>query len=259
MRWGNALIAAGAVLLAAWWVGGDPLARAPLATAAAAVALAAVANAYNDYRDVAIDRVAHPERPLASGALSRRTALAVVAVSAVAAILLSAVAAPMIAAASAAIVVLMLAYSRWLKRLGLVGNLVVAVTASLPFLYGGWSVGRAAAALPLVAVAVPLHLAREIAKDLDDAPGDAPERRTLPVAAGSAAARAACLAALAAFALVLALFVWRRPRLAPPLLPAVALCLVAAGRVMASRRGGPLLLKSAMLCALAALAVERAW
>jgi len=37
---------------------------------------------------------------------------------------------------------------------------------------------------------VPLHFAREIAKDLDDAHGDASFRRTLPLRVGAATARA---------------------------------------------------------------------
>jgi 4-hydroxybenzoate polyprenyltransferase len=151
----------------------------------------------------------------------------------------------------------MLAYTPLLKPRGLPGNVAVSVLASLPFLYGGWSVGRPGPTLALVALAVPLHLAREIAKDLDDAPGDAGARRTLPVAAGPRAARAALLLALLAFLGVLGPFVAVRPRLALLVLPAVGLALLGAWRALRGRRGAPALLKASMLCAMASLLAAR--
>lgn len=255
VRWPNALIAAGGVVAGALWAAGRGAPLAPLLFAAgAATALTALANAFNDFTDREIDRVAHPERPLPSGTLRPFTALAVAATGAISGIVLAALARPALGALSAAVATLMVVYSTSLKRHGLPGNLVVAVLASLPFLYGAWAAGRPEAASALLALAIPLHLAREIAKDLDDAPGDAGVRRTLPVARGVAAARAALVAALVIFLAALAAMAWRRPRFAVAALPVVVLSCVAAWRATRGQRGGPLLFKSAMVCALFSLA-----
>ena len=254
VRWENALISAAGVGLGAWWAGGPALGRRAVIAAGAAAALAGVANAYNDYRDREIDAVAHPARPLPRGLLVPRDAVVVAAACAALGIALAAAARPALGALSVAVVGAMLVYSARLKRRGLPGNLLVALLASLPFLYGAWSVGRPAAAAPLLMLAVPLHLAREVAKDLEDAPADAAgERRTLPLVHGAGAARAVVLAALVAAAAAAAPLAGRRPLFAALALPAAALFALAARRSVAGRRGAPRLLKAGMLCAMAAL------
>ncbi|MFL5577066.1 MAG: UbiA family prenyltransferase [Gemmatimonadaceae bacterium] len=259
IRWPNALIAAAGVILGAWWAAGA-VARATWLAVLAAAALAALANAYNDYADVEIDRVAHPDRPLPRGELTPRAALATAAAAAALAALCSTAASPALGAATALVALLMVLYSVRLKRHGLVGNATVALLASLPFVYGAASVGRAAAGVPLFALAVPLHLAREVAKDLDDAAGDAARRRTLPLSRGAGAARATVVASLALFAVVSLLFFARRaPAAATLLLPALILVAAAARRAAAGAAGGPSLLKGAMLCAMAAAAALAAW
>ena len=252
VRWRNALIAALGVLLGAWWAGGAPFTREPLLAAVAAIALAAFANAFNDWCDVDIDRVAHPGRPLPAGALRPSQALGVTVIAAVAATVLATVVSPALGAVTILVLVVMREYSLRLKRRGF-GNAVVAVLASLPFLYGAWSVGEPAAALPLLALGIPLHFAREVAKDLEDAPADAAARRTLPVTLGAGRARGVFVAALLVFLAVLIPFALTRPLFALLVLPAVALCAAAARRVLAGRHGSPMLLKSAMLWAMVAL------
>lgn len=252
IRWHNALIAGAGVLLGAWWAGAEPLSRAPLLAAAAAVCLAAFANAINDWSDIEIDRLAHPRRPLPSGRLDPRDALVVAGAAAVAGVLLATLARPVLGVVSLVVLALMHQYGLRLKPGGL-GNIVVAVLASLPFLYGAWSVGRPGAASLLLGFAIPLHFAREVAKDLEDAAADAPRRRTLPVVLGPARTRGVFLAALLVFVAVLAPFALARPLFAVLVLPALLLCVAAASRVVRGRRGGPTLLKSAMLWAMAAL------
>ena len=257
VRWPNAAMAAAGVLLGAAWAG----AVRPgtwLATVAA-LGLTAFANSVNDLHDVALDSVAHPDRPLPSGAVSPASARLLAGASAVVAVLASAAARPALGALSVAVVACMLWYSAALKRRrGVVGNLLVALLASLPFLYGAWTAGRPDRGLALVALAMPLHFAREVAKDLDDAAADAPTRRTLPVVAGSRTARLAVLVASALFAVVAAAFFARRglPALSL-LLPALVGVAVAARRVVRAGAGAPTLLKASMLLAMAALAVER--
>jgi geranylgeranylglycerol-phosphate geranylgeranyltransferase len=243
------------VLVGAWWAGGEARAVPVLLAALAAMALTTFANAYNDYRDVEIDRVAHPERPLPSGRLTPAAARYLSLGAAAAGVFLSAGAHPWLVPLSWAVVVLMWAYSRRIKATGVAGNVVVAVLASMPFLYGAIVVGRPRAGLGLVAVAAPLHLAREIAKDLDDAAGDAGVRRTLPVARGARAARAALAAAVGVFVLALVPFAVRRPPFALWMVPGLALCIAAARRALSGRSGGATLFKTAMLAAMAALVV----
>lgn len=255
IRWENALLSALGVLLGAWWANGSVLAARTLVAAAAAVALTAVANAENDYQDLAIDRSAHPERPLPSGALRPAQARLVVASAAILSLVLSLALDVVLAALTVGVLALMLVYSRTLKTRGIVGNLTVALLASLPFVYGAWAAGRPIAALPLVAVAAPLHLAREIAKDLEDAHADAPLRRTLPVAYGGGVAAAAMVIALALFAAALWPLVTARPRLGALVIPAVILIGLAVGRALRGRRGSPSLFKAAMACAMASLVV----
>jgi 4-hydroxybenzoate polyprenyltransferase len=253
IRWENALIAAAGVLLGAWWAGGNPLSGAPLFAAGAAIALAAYTYAHNDMTDLAIDLVAHPDRPLAAGRLGMRDARLVTRIAPVVAIPLAMAARPALGVLSIGVLLLMLAYDRDLKQRGLPGNLTVALLASLPFLYGAWSVGAPRQALPLLAVAVPLHMAREIAKDLDDATADAGVRRTLPVAFGETAARGALIVALLVFIVALVPLALARPEFAVLIVPSLALTVAAARRVLAGQRGGPFLFKSAMLCAMASL------
>ena len=256
-RWPNALIAAAGVLAGAWWARGDLAAGPTWLAVLSAVALTAVANASNDIADVEIDRAAHPERPLPRGELSVRDATVLAVAGAAVGAGAAALLAPALGALAVGVALAMALYSWRIKRAGLPGNLLVALLASLPFLWGAWSAGDPRAAAPLVLLAMPLHLAREIAKDLDDAAADAPVRRTLPVRFGPAVARGALLLALLAFGAVLVPFAGERPRFAIAVLPVVLLVVLGALRALRGERGGPLLLKSAMVCAILSLAAAR--
>ena len=253
VRWENALIAAAGVAVGAWWAGGDPASPRVIAAASAAILLAAHANAYNDVRDAEIDAIAHPRRPVPGGSMTLRAALGVATVAAALAVVLSALARPVLGLVSVGVLALMVAYNRGVKRMGLPGNLLVAMLASFPFLYGAWAAGRPRASLALLALAIPLHLAREIAKDLEDAPGDAGRRRTLPIVLGARGARWALVAALGLFLAALVRFAAHRPLFAIVVTPAMAIAALGAYRVLRGDRGGPLLFKTAMVCAMASL------
>ena len=260
-RWMNALIAAGGVCIGAWWAGWGDLTAIAL-TALAAVGLTAAANIWNDMADVDIDRVAHPERPLVTGALSVDDADRFAIFAATAAVVCASNVSVLLGVASVAVLLVMRLYSPWLKRVGLVGNLVVSVLASLPFVYGSYAAGDWARGLPLVLIAVPLHLARELAKDLDDREADRVARRTLPLAAGVPFARIAIVVALAAsgaaLALGLAPLVKSHVLLLLALLPAMLALAFATARAWRGHPGSPAYFKLAMVCAMAALLVARA-
>ena len=258
VRGHNAAIAASGVLVGAWWAGGHVGSPPVLLAALSAFFLACFANAFNDAHDIAIDRIAHPTRPLPSGALTVADARMAYVASAVLALGAAAFALWALAVTSVVVLALMWAYTRFLKRAGLAGNLVVALLASLPFLYGAAAVGGWRPGLDLVLAAAPLHLARELAKDLDDVRGDSGHRRTLPVSAGRRTTLALIVAAAALHVwavLQLARYAQRLPTL---MIPAVVLLALGVRRAALARTGAPLLLKAAMLAAMVALVLARA-
>jgi geranylgeranylglycerol-phosphate geranylgeranyltransferase len=260
VRWANALTAAAGVVTGAWWAGwglGRPIALAALA----AVGLTAAANAWNDLADVAIDFVAHPERPLPAGRMSVATAERLGMAAATLAVIAASAVSVTLGVVSVTVLVLMKLYSPWLKRTGFAGNVLVSVLASLPFVYGSYAVGAWRLGLPLALIAAPLHLARELAKDLDDRDADAVARRTIPVVLGVRPTRALLLVALVCFGAALAIGLAplaRSPRVfAVALVPALAVLLLATARALRGRPGSPAYFKLAMVCAMAALLVAR--
>ena len=261
VRWANALTAAAGVIVGAWWAGWGSAASIALA-ALAAIALTAAANSWNDLSDLDIDRVAHPERPLPSGTISAAAAERIAMTAATCAVVCASAVSVALGVTTVGVLLLMRLYSPWLKRSGLVGNVVVSVLASLPFVYGSYAAGSGSSGVPLVLIAIPLHLARELAKDLDDREADRSTRRTLPVVAGVRPARVAIVAAIVAAGIAFALGV--APLVSSPavflaaLVPAMTALALATTRALRGRQGSPAFFKLAMVCALAALLVARA-
>jgi 4-hydroxybenzoate polyprenyltransferase len=255
-RWQNCLIAAAGVVVGAWWVGwanGPAVARA----AFAAMALAVATYSINDVMDFEIDFLTKPERPVAGGRISRRRGLEIAVVFALTGIVLAASVDATLGLLTIGVVAVAGVYSL-LKRFGLPGNLVVAVLASMPFLYGAWAAGNARGGFTLVAIAAPLHLAREISKDIDDRLGDAGLRRTVPIRWGLPVASVLILVALLAFAVQIIPIVRTVPGFELLILP--SLMLSARGALLSAHRrpGAPRAFKAAMLCAMAAFVIARA-
>jgi geranylgeranylglycerol-phosphate geranylgeranyltransferase len=261
VRWANALTAAAGVVVGAWWAGWGDASLVALA-ALAAIGLTAAANAWNDLADVDIDRVAHPDRPLVTGALSPHAADRIAMFAATGAVIAASDVSVVLGLCSVGVLLLMRLYSPWIKRAGFAGNIVVSVLASLPFAYGSCAVGHWERGLPLVLIAIPFHLARELAKDLDDRDADRGARRTLPIALGAPFARAAIIAALFASGIALAFglapLVKSPALLLAALTPAMVALALATMRAVRGRPGSPVFFKLAMVCAMAALLVARA-
>jgi geranylgeranylglycerol-phosphate geranylgeranyltransferase len=255
VRLPNGLVAAAAVIVGGRWAGASWWNPAVTLAAGSAVALTGVANAFNDYDDRAIDVIAHPERPIPSDAITPSLAVRVGAAAALLGIGLAAAATPALGAMSVVVVAVMLGYGRIKARSGVAANVIVATLGALPFLYGASAAGHPAAALPLLALAAPLHLAREVAKDVDDVDGDRGRRRTLPLVAGLSVARAVAVAAAGVAVLVLMIVGtrWRPPLMGALLLPAGLFALIGGWRLLRGSPGAATAFKVAMVLAIAVM------
>jgi geranylgeranylglycerol-phosphate geranylgeranyltransferase len=172
--------------------------RRLLLAAASAALVGGAANSLNDVFDLPIDRLNRPGRPLPMGLVTPGAARLLWGLGSLGGLLLAVrlSAAHVVMAAGA--VLLLVCYNALLKRLPLVGNVAVALLLGLALLYGGWAVGAPAASLVGAAFAFLTTLAREVVKDLEDAPGDALlGARTLPVRYGPEAAVGVVLLTLA--------------------------------------------------------------
>jgi len=145
--------------------------------------------AFNDYFDVETDKAnKRKDRPIASGEITKGTALAL---SGVAYVLGIACAVPLPQSAlyiTLLFTSLSLLYNWKLKLLPLVGNVYIAASMAIPFLFGNFVVSSALS-LPLLAIALVAFVAglgREIVKSAEDVEGDVKHRgaRTLPALVG---------------------------------------------------------------------------
>ena len=229
---------------------------------ASAIGLGAAGNTANDLFDLEADRINRPLRPLVTGAISHRAALLVAGVAGGLGLWAAWWVSGTLFVLGLAALAVMLAYSPALKSRGFLGNLAVAVVASMPLVYGAAAVGWWRAGLIPAALAAFLHLAREIVKDLEDMPGDlAIGRATVPIALGVDAGFFTAAATLALFvpvSLVPWIAGWYGPRYGSIVLlvdlGVVALIVRLAGRTLGGARAG---LKLAMAAGLLALLWER--
>jgi 4-hydroxybenzoate polyprenyltransferase len=184
VRGPNLLIAAGGILAGGWIaLRAIALPKELLFAALSGIAIGAVGNTWNDMRDVAADRVNRPHsRALAAGQVTPGAAALIVFAGTLLAIAFAGLVNGRQVLAAAAALAVMFIYSPLLKPRPLVGNVAVAVVAGSPPFYGALAVGTPAAGIVPWILAAWLHLVREIAKDVEDEPGDrAAGRRTLPI------------------------------------------------------------------------------
>lgn len=148
--------------------------------------------ALNDYFDIEADRLNKMERPLVRGAISPAFAVyfsaASLIVSSALAYLINEIAF-LIAVAFNIVAVL---YNWKLKDAPLIGNIYIAFTMAIPFVFGSFVVSDSlgSVALILAALGFVAGLAREIIKSVQDMEGDVKARgsKTLPVIIGKKAA-----------------------------------------------------------------------
>jgi geranylgeranylglycerol-phosphate geranylgeranyltransferase len=235
---------------ALWWAMGS------------AIGLGAAGNTANDLFDVEADRINRPLRPLVTGAISRRAAMLVAGVAGGLGLWAAWWVNGTLFVLGLAALVVMLVYSPLLKSRGLLGNVAVAVVASMPLVYGAAAVGYWRAGLVPATLAAFLHLAREVVKDLEDVPGDlAIGRATLPIGWGVDAGfftAAGVLAVFVPLSLVPWIAGWYGPRYGSLVLLVDLGLLALISRLVQRRLGGArAALKAAMAAGLLALLWER--
>lgn len=130
----------------------------------------------NDIYDVEVDRVNQPERPIPSGQLSVQGALRLSILMLLAGVAFSVLSLNQVAVAIA----LLFGFLSWLynaraKKAGLAGNLIVASSLAIPFIYGGVIGNGSIFSSLLLMMAFTAFFAgvgREIVKAMADVAGD---------------------------------------------------------------------------------------
>ena len=182
MRPLNCLIAALSVYVGAFaagvrWPGLDVC----LAALSAAF-IAGAGNAFNDVRDLDIDRINRPSRPLPAGHLTPRTALNFSIFLTLVGLALSWWLGPILGTLASAIVGALAMYSTLLKNKAFWGNFCIALISGLAFPYGALTTGALGRSWIAAGFAFLFHLGREIVKDIEDIEGDrAAGAGTLPL------------------------------------------------------------------------------
>lgn len=172
--------------------------------AVATLFVSASSNAWNDYRDIDIDRINQPQRPLPSGMVTPREALIFSVALAGLSIVLAAFINPTALVIAVASNLLLYAYSVWLKSTVLLGNATVALISAMSPVFGGVAAGNARPSLWLGAIIFVGILGREVLKTLADYEGDkAHQVRTIATAIGPRAARTVFFLLLGATAIVM--------------------------------------------------------
>jgi len=130
----------------------------------------AFGNLINDIKDIEIDRINNPMRPLPSGRVKKNIiwfmAFATMTISAAASFFLGKT--PFLVVTAA--LVLLIFYSLYLKKT-VFGNIAVALTAGLSFVFGGVISSNVFSVVPAI-FSIFIHLPREILKDVMDMKGD---------------------------------------------------------------------------------------
>jgi len=154
------------------------------------VFISAAANSWNDYRDIEIDRVNQPKRPLPAGMITPEAAwIFSLVVAGLSLVLAAFVNWPVFLIAFFSNLLLYF-YSWKLKSTVLLGNMTVAAISALSAIYGGLAAGNARPSLWLAAVIIVGILGREVLKTLADYEGDLRQQcKTIATVWGRRAAR----------------------------------------------------------------------
>lgn len=137
-----------------------------------AALVAASGNVINDYFDVEIDKIVHPERPLAEGIISKKNALIFYLFLITIALVASSFLTTEIFIVVLITITILFLYSAYLKKILLMGNIIISFLTGLAFLFGGIAVGNVKAAIIPAVFAFLTNFIREVVKDTEDIEGD---------------------------------------------------------------------------------------
>ncbi len=148
------------------------------------------AFAMNDLIDIKTDKINRKiNRPLISGDLSPQFALIITIVSFAFALIFAYLVNPIIFFLTLIINLFAMCYNIWLKDLPLVGNIYIAFTMAIPFVFGNYVISETLNPLNIFIALMGfcVGLGREIVKTVEDIEGDIKARKskTLPVIIGS--------------------------------------------------------------------------
>ena len=198
----NCLITALAVYVGAFTAGVRWPSAPVLLAALSAALIAAAGYISNDLKDVDIDRINRPGRPLPAGRIGRRAATLEAWLCALAGLGLAWWLGALAGLAAGAIALGLVAYNLFLKRRAFWGNLLIAALSSAAFPYGALAAGSPGRSWIPAGFALLFHWGREIIKDMEDMEGDrARGARTLPLLWGR---KRAILLASAVYSILIA-------------------------------------------------------
>ena len=131
------------------------------------------ANTLNDYLDYKIDKINRPDRPITSGRILRKHALIVSILT----FIIGTIIALQLNTNSQLVSIgislpLIISYNIKLKKLPLIGNIVVAIVLALSFIYAGLAFSNLSPLILPAVLAFGLTLIRELVKDMADIIGD---------------------------------------------------------------------------------------
>lgn len=142
-----------------------------LASFTAAI-VAASGNVINDYFDIEIDKISHPDRPLAAGKITPSNAIKFYSILVLVALAISFFLNRELFIITIIALIILFLYSLYLKKIPLVGNITVALLTALAFFFGGIAVNNAEATIVPAVFAFMINLIRELVKDVEDIEGD---------------------------------------------------------------------------------------
>ena len=153
----------------------------------------------NDVYDLEVDRVNRPDRPLPAGRVSVTTAARLSYATLAAGIACSLLSLnPLAVIIAAAYAFLSWLYNSRAKKTGLPGNLIVASSLAIPFIYGGAVSGGSIGGSLLLMMALTAFFSgvgREVVKGMADVEGDA-KRNVESIARGSGLKTASLVGAM---------------------------------------------------------------
>lgn len=139
---------------------------------------------FNDYFDWEIDKLNHPKRPLATGLFKPIFGLQLSIIFFIIGLILSILINITCFSIGLFAVLLIIIYEISFKNKAFIGNIIVALTTSISFIYGGAIIGNLIKPTFFTIISFLIFLAREVIMDVRDFEGDKINRVTLPIRIG---------------------------------------------------------------------------